>query len=130
MEPVEEASAVAELGLAGNANQGVTRQITVVSEEAFAETSIEMGQTIDPMVRRANLLVSGIELKETTGQVLQVGKLRILIKGETRPCGRMDEAVEGLQAALLPGWRGGAYGVALDDAEIKVGDPVRWDFSR
>jgi len=130
MEPVEEASAVAELGLAGNANQGGTRQITVVSEEAFAETSIEMGQTIDPMVRRANLLVSGIELKETTGQVLQVGKLRILIKGETRPCGRMDEAVEGLQAALLPGWRGGAYGVALDDAEIKVGDPVRWDFSR
>jgi MOSC domain-containing protein YiiM len=130
MEPVEEASAVAELGLAGNANQGGARQITVVSEESFAETSIEMGQTIDPMVRRANLLVSGIELKETTGQVLQVGKLRILIKGETRPCGRMDEAVEGLQAALLPGWRGGAYGVALDDAEIKVGDPVRWGFSR
>jgi hypothetical protein len=39
----------------------------------------------------------------------------------------MDEALDGLRAALEPDWGGGAYGVVLEGGEIAVGDPVAWD---
>ena len=59
-----------------------------------------------------------------------VGDLRIQIHGETRPCGRMDEACEGLMNALDPHWSGGAHGSVVNDATISVGDEVRWEESR
>ena len=34
----------------------------------------------------------------------------------------MDAQVEGLTAALDPNWAGGAYGVVLNDGQIRVGD--------
>jgi hypothetical protein len=39
----------------------------------------------------------------------------------------MDEACPGLRAALRPDWGGGAFGEALDDGRIAVGDLVRWE---
>jgi MOSC domain-containing protein YiiM len=59
--------------------------------------------------------------------VLRLGGVRVRIKGETRPCERMDEALAGLRAAMDPDWRGGAFGQVLDDGVLTVGDPVRWD---
>ena len=57
---------------------------------------------------------------------LSVGGSQIRIYGETRPCNQMEEARPGLQAALDPEWRGGAYGEVLEDGEIAVGDRVSW----
>ena len=37
---------------------------------------------------------------------------------------RMDAQADGLTEALDPDWRGGVYGVVLDDGEIRVGDAV------
>ncbi len=81
---------------------------------------------VDPSARRANLMVSGVELADSRDRVLQVGQCRIRIRGETRPCERMDEACSGLREAMIPDWGGGAYGEVLDDARIQVGDSVRW----
>ena len=39
----------------------------------------------------------------------------------------MDEAYEGLRAALDPHWGGGAFGEVLDDGDIAVGDAVSWE---
>ena len=36
----------------------------------------------------------------------------------------MDAQVSGLTDALGPDWNGGAYGIVLDDGEVRVGDPV------
>lgn len=59
--------------------------------------------------------------------MLRVGPCRLRIRGETRPCERMDEAHRGLRAALGDHWGGGAYAEVLDDGAIAVGDAVTWE---
>lgn len=127
MDAVERVRASAGRGLAGNANQGGARQVTILSAERWRETCEELEAEVDPRLRRANLFVRGVDLVESRGRVLRVGGCRIRIRGETRPCNRMEESHAGLQAALDPDWRGGAYGEVLEDAEIAVGDAVEWE---
>jgi len=130
MDPVLAARAVRERGLVGNADQGGQRQVTVVSLESWSDAAAELGRTdLDPRLRRANLLIRGIELEESREGVLLIGDVRLLIRGETRPCRAMDEACPGLQSALAKDWRGGVYGQVLADGEIRVGAPVSWEDS-
>jgi MOSC domain-containing protein YiiM len=70
------------------------------------------------------VLVSGCDLADSTHRVLRLGDVRIEIRGETRPCERMDQAQQGLRRAMAAPWNGGAYGVILDDGAIRVGDRV------
>ena len=126
MQRLEEARLVAGEGLAGNHHRGGRRQVTIISREAWRRAEEELGNEVDPSARRANLLVRGVELADTAGRVLAVGACRIVVRGETTPCGRMDEQAEGLQEALRPEWRGGVYGEVASGGEIRVGDAVRW----
>ena len=126
MEAVPRATLVAERGLAGNANQGGRRQVTVISREAWDGMMSELEVSLDPSARRANLLVNGLDLEESRDRVLAIGACRIHIHGETRPCERMDEAHPGLRAAMRGRWRGGVYGIVLDGGEISVGDRAEW----
>ncbi len=127
MDAKRRATAVAGRGLEGNANQGGRRQVTLLAEEAWARAQAELGAAVEPAARRANLLVRGLELGDSRNRVLRVGPCRILVRGETRPCRRMDEASPGLEAALDPEWRGGIYGEVLSGGEIALGDPVAWE---
>lgn len=124
MEPVQEARLVAGEGLVGNANRGGRRQVTVISREAWDAVCEDLGVDVPPAARRANLLVSGVELEGTAGCVLEIGGVPMEIGGETRPCGRMDEAEPGLREALVPAWRGGVFAVVVGDGEIRPGDAV------
>lgn len=126
MERLEEARLVEGRGLAGNCHQGGRRQVTVIAREAWRRAEEELGRSVDPAARRANLLVSGIELADSEGRVLAVGPGRILVRGETTPCSRMDEQADGLQEVLRPEWRGGVYGEVRAGGRLRVGDPVRW----
>ena len=87
----------------------------------------ELGVSLDPSARRANLMVSGVDLEASRGRTLRIGGVRIRIRGETRPCERMDEAHDGLRAAMDGQWRGGAFGEVLDDGIVTLGDPVAWE---
>lgn len=127
MDPRERVTACAGAGLVDNANQGGKRQVTLIETGRWAALEEALGQTLDPAVRRANLLVSGVELAESVGRVLRVGAVRLAVRGETHPCARMDDAVPGLQAAMVPDWNGGVYAEVLDDGEIAVGDSVAWE---
>jgi MOSC domain-containing protein YiiM len=118
------AALAAGRGIVGNADQGGRRQVTIISGEVFDELRRSLGDAVEPVMRRANLMVSGLALPETKGRVLRVGGVRVRILGETWPCERMDQAFPGLQAALRIAGRGGVYGEVLDDGEIAVGDAV------
>ena len=126
MDAAEAADLRRDAGIVGNANQGGWRQVTLIAAADWDRAVEALGAAVDPGERRANLLVSGIALARTRGQVLRVGGCRLRVRGETRPCERMDDAAPGLRAALDPEWRGGVFAEALDDGRIRVGDPVAW----
>jgi MOSC domain-containing protein YiiM len=129
MDPQETATLRAGKGLVGNANQGGRRQVILLAEEGWADATAELGMPLDPGTRRANLLLSGIDLEKTRGGILRVGSCRLRIFTECTPCERMDEAHSGLKAALRPHWRGGACAEVLEGGEIRVGDGVAWEDS-
>ena len=124
MDPAERARVVAGKGIVGNANQGGKRQVTIVSSKHWADVTAPLGETPDPRLRRANLLVSDLDFSDARGKILKIGKVRVRIYGETRPCEQMEAAVPGLREAMSVPWGGGAFGEVLDDGEIAVGDPV------
>ncbi len=97
------------------------RQITVLSQEAWQAACAELGVHLPWTTRRANLLVEGIQLENTTGDHLRIGDVVLEITGETRPCERMDEAASGLRASLKPRWRGGVTCRVVEAGEISVG---------
>lgn len=124
MDAVEHAKLDANRGIAGNANRGGRRQVTIIETEEWSRLMEEMGASVEPSARRANLMVSGVSLEGTRGRILRIGDCHIEIMGETRPCERMDEALPGLRDAMRSNWGGGAFGIVIDDGEISVGDPV------
>jgi len=128
MHSVDEAVSVEGRGLEGGADFDRERQVTLIEREVFDRLKGELEGFVEPVMRRANLMVSGgIRLEGTRDQTLAVGDLRIHVHGETRPCVRMDEACEGLMDALDPHWGGGVHGSVLNDATIAVGDEVHWE---
>lgn len=114
-------------GLAGNADQGGRRQVTLIARRRWDRVNETLRDDVDPALRRANVLLAGVDLTATRGRVLQIGDCRLLIHGETRPCERMDEAWPGLRAALDADWGGGAYAEVLTSGAIAIGDPVTWE---
>jgi MOSC domain-containing protein YiiM len=127
MDPATDAELRAGRALAGNADQGRKRQVTIIERETWERLMDGLGASAPPSARRANLMVSGLSLAESRGRVLRVGACRLRVAGETRPCERMDEAVPGLRAAMRPAWGGGAFAEVLDDGVIRVGDAVAWE---
>jgi len=126
MDPKDRATLAAAKGLVGNADQGGWRQVTLIEKERWEAVTAGLGTTLDPSTRRANLMVSGIDLARSRDKTLSVGGSRLKIVNETTPCNLMDEMHPGLQDALRPDWGGGAFGYVLDDGEIAVGDEVAW----
>ena len=130
MDPVDAALLEVNGGLRGNANRGGKRQVTIISQERWAELMAALAANVSPSARRANLMVSGLNLENSRGRVLRVGTTRLLINGETRPCEQMEAAHAGLQELMKERWGGGAFAEVVDGGEIRVGDEVEWDLNR
>jgi len=116
-------------GVAGSADRGGRRQVTLLEREVWEAMMRELGSDAAPETRRANVLVSGIDLRKSRGRVLRIGQARVRIAGEVKPCERMEETVPGLRALMFPDWRGGAFAEILEGGSVAVGDTVAWDDS-
>ena len=128
MDAAERATLVAGRGIAGNANQGGKRQVTLIDLERWQELMDRFGAGLETGARRANLVLVGVDLFDSGGRILRIGSVRLLVHGETRPCERMDETLQGLQSAMSERWGGGAFAEVLEGGEIALGDEVGWDF--
>jgi MOSC domain-containing protein YiiM len=127
MDSVLSGKLVAGCGLAGSADQGRRRQVTLIARESWNRLTRALDSSISPAARRANLLVSGMDLARTRDRVIRVGPCRLRIGGETKPCERMDEALPGLRTAMAVAWGGGVFAEVLDNGDIAVGDEVVWE---
>jgi MOSC domain-containing protein YiiM len=122
MDPALEVNLVANGGIETDASFGRSnRQVTVIERETFDRVRASLPDA-DPVMRRANVMVSGVRLADSRNHVLRLGGVRILLRGETQPCERMDEQCPGLRAALASEWGGGVHGIVLDDGLVRVGD--------
>lgn len=126
MDAVASALCIAGRGIAGNANLGGRRQVTIIEQEVWDDLMQRLGGSLPPASRRANLMVRGIRLEHSRGKILCIGPCRIRIFGETAPCKRMDALLPGLRKAMKEHWAGGAFGEVLEGGTIAIGDPVRW----
>jgi len=127
MDAVPEAMLIAGKGLANNVDRSRRRQVTLLAREAWEQCERDVGGTADPSRRRANILISGLQLAGTRGRMLTVGLARLVVGGELTPCERMEEVLPGLQSAMRSDWRGGVFAQVLTDGLIRVGDAIRWD---
>ena len=64
MQPVSEANTEKNKGLVGDTNFGRSkRQVTFIEKEVFDLLRDRLGDSIGPEMRRANFMVTGVELK-------------------------------------------------------------------
>jgi MOSC domain-containing protein YiiM len=127
MDPRDSATLIEGKGVEGSVGRSSRRQVTIIEREVWDALMRETGASASPSTRRANLMISGIQLLESRKRVLRIGETRLEIAGETKPCERMEEAVPGLRAAMYPEWRGGAFAKVLAGGTIRVGDSVDWE---
>ena len=127
MDALQSVELIPGKGVAGSVGRSTRRQVTVIEREVWERVQRELGTVIAPSARRANLMIRGISLVETRGQLLRIGETLIKIGGHTTPCERMDEAHPGLQEALRAQWGGGAFAQVIVGGTIRVGDAVQWE---
>ena len=114
-------------GIRNNADQNGKRQVTIVEQQSWKAMMEGLDAFVDPVVRRANLLLEGISLRNSANKILIIGDCKIKIYGETKPCERMDQAYPGLRKAMQQNWNGGVYGVILHGGKIKINDDVYFE---
>lgn len=125
MREVTQANVIAGRGIDAENRKTGRREVTLLSAERWRDACRELGVELPWHTRRANLLIEGIDLGATLGQVLTIGPIQLRIHGETRPCGIMDEQHPGLREALVPDFRGGVHAEVLVGGTVRIGDPVR-----
>jgi MOSC domain-containing protein YiiM len=129
MDTVNEVLVTIEAGVEGDCRgRKLDRQVTVISADSWRDACRDLGMEVPWTKRRANLLVGGIDLRDTVGARISVGDVLLQIAEENPPCRVMDIQQKGLRKALEPDWRAGVSCRVLAGGKIKVGDAVqlRW----
>ena len=130
MEALPQAAITLEGGVANDSrgrrrvNAANDRQITVLSADAWRAVCAALDADVPWTLRRANLLIDAIDLKETSGARLRIGPVELEVTQEVDPCARMDAQHDGLTAAMAANWRGGVGCRIVTPGTVRVGDRV------
>lgn len=100
------------------------RQVVVLGREGFEAACAALGASLPWTLRRANLYVEGLDLRDSVGARIAIGSVLLEITEECEPCFVMDRMHDGLRSALAPEWRGGVACRVLRGGEIAAGDAV------
>jgi hypothetical protein len=124
MDPQETATLRAGKGLVDNANQGGRRQVILLEEEAWSDALTELGVSLDPATRRANLLLAGVRLEGTRGRILRVGPCRLRIFPNAPPASAWTKPARASRSPCAP--TGGAAPAPKCSKAGKAGWEMRW----
>lgn len=100
------------------------RRVTVLFAGQWEEVCRQLEADLPWSVRRANLLIEGLDNPRAEGARLTAGEAVLEVTGECDPCSRMDEIHPGLREALTEDWRGGVTCRVLRGGAVAVGDAV------
>ena len=115
---------VAGAGVRGDHTLGRMRHVTIVFADDWRAAELELGQTVDPAFRRANVFVSGGNGARFVGKQITLGGAVIDVKGITAPCPIMEKGAKGLEAALGPDGRSGVWGRLVEGTTLRRGDAL------
>jgi len=126
MIPATTLETVAGAGVVGDHTLGRMRHLTIVFEDDWRAAAADLGRDdVDPVGRRANVLVSGTgDGGALVGSTIRVGAVVVEVKGVTAPCPVMDRAAQGMQETLKSDARGGVWGRIVAGGAIRVGDAL------
>ncbi|MCA9758876.1 MAG: MOSC domain-containing protein [Candidatus Eisenbacteria bacterium] len=120
---VQSLDLVAGQGVDLDHTRGSMRHVTIVFEDDWRRAAEEAGDAdLDPVGRRANVLLSGGGGQGWIKQWVRLGPSLFEVKGVTAPCGVMDEFHQGLKDALEPEARAGVWGRLHASGTLRVGD--------
>lgn len=126
METVAEVLVTKEFGVDGDyQGREPSRQVTVITAEAWKVACTELGVEVPWTARRANLMLGEIDLCDSAGARISIGDLVLEIVEENPPCRVMDIQRKGLRSALKPGGRAGVACNVVRSGKIRVGDSAR-----
>lgn len=129
--PIEELSTAPvslEAGIEGDCHGAPgPSQVTVVSEEGWRDATADLGIELSWTLRRANVLIRGLDLFDTASKQLRLGEVILEVTGENVPCWLMDKQHRELRKTLTPRWRAGVSCRVIRGGIIKLGDRVSFE---
>ena len=129
VEPVAQAQALTDFGLAGDhaaGSSGGKRQVTLIQMEHLAVIARLTGRdSVDPAWLRRNLVVSGVNLLALRHDRFAIGEVVLVGTGSCAPCSRMEAALGTGGFNAMRG-HGGITARVVQGGEMRVGDTVRF----
>lgn len=125
MEPVDSLELETGRGIVGDHTHGSSRHVTIIFEDDWKRAADELKKDVDPVGRRANVLVSGGDGLRLLQSHVRLGETLLEVKSVTAPCPIMDEFEPGLMEALKPEGRGGVWCRIKEGGRIRQGDALR-----
>ncbi|MEZ4648445.1 MAG: MOSC domain-containing protein [Candidatus Eisenbacteria bacterium] len=120
---VESLELLAGQGVDLDHTKGSMRHVTIVFEDDWRQAASDAGRAdLDPVGRRANVLLSGGGGQSWIKRWVRLGPSLFEVKGITAPCEVMDEFHPGLKDALKPNARAGVWGRLHEGGTLRVGD--------
>ena len=117
-----------DFGIPGDYRSGGNkrRQLTLIEEEALAETAKILGRPVPEGASRRQVVIRGLDLNTLIGHSIRIGDIVLAIERYCAPCQRMNEEIgPGGRDALR--WKAGVTCRVVMGGMLRVGERVVLD---